>query len=88
VRPAYSEVTLAWTVFYALKLAFQLFLLREGQAGALAAIQVILGWPATIVLLVLSYLYGLWRLQQLRGPSVDEFKTGVEPPWTGQRRGF
>jgi hypothetical protein len=88
VRPAYSEVTLAWMGFYALKLALQVFLLREGQAGALAAIQVIMGWPATIGLLVLSYLYGLWRLQQLRGPSVAEFRVGAEPPWTGQRRGF
>jgi hypothetical protein len=88
VRPAYTEVTLAWAVFFALKLAVQLFLLQGAQAGALAVIQVIMGWPATIVLLVLSYLYGLWRLQNLQGPSVSEFKAGIEPPWTGQRRGF
>ena len=88
VRPAYTEVTIAWAVFFVLKLVVQILLLREAQAGALAAVQVIMGWPATIVLLVLSYLYGQWRLQQLQGPSVSEFKTHAEPPWTGQRRGF
>jgi len=39
-------------------------------------------------LLVISYLYGTWRLRHLKGPSVEEFKAGAEPPWTGQRRGF
>jgi hypothetical protein len=28
-----------------------------------------MGWPATIVLLVVSYLYGTWRLRNLSGPS-------------------
>ena len=88
VRPAYSEVTIAWTVFFAAKLAIQLLLFREAQAGALAIVTVITGWPATIVLLALSYLYGLWRLGHLQGPSVAEFEAGADPPWTGQRRGF
>jgi uncharacterized membrane protein len=88
VRPAYTEVTVAWAVFFALKLVVQLLLLQEAQASALAIIQVMMGWPATIVLLVLSYLYGQWRLKQLHGPSVSEFKAHAEPPWTGQRRGF
>jgi hypothetical protein len=38
--------------------------------------------------LVISYIYGTWRLKYLRGPSVEEFRAGAEPPWTGQRRGF
>jgi hypothetical protein len=88
VRPAYTEVTIAWTVFFAVKLAVQLLFFREAQAGALAVVNVITGWPATIVLLALSYVYGLWRLQNLQGPSVAEFEAGAEPPWTGQRRGF
>jgi len=39
-------------------------------------------------LLVVSYLYGIWRLGNLEGPSVEEFKLGQEPPWEGQKRGF
>lgn len=87
VRPAYSEVTLAWVLFFALRLALQLSLF-QGQATLLGLVQVLTGWPATIVLLVASYLYGTWRLRTLQGPSVDEFKAGAAPPWSGQRRGF
>ena len=88
VRPAYTEVTIAWTVVFAVKLAVQLLFFQEAQAGALAVVNVITGWPATVVLLALSYVYGLWRLGHLQGPSVAEFEAGAEPPWTGQRRGF
>jgi hypothetical protein len=87
VRPAYSEVTLAWALFFALRLALQLSLF-QGQATLLGWVQVLTGWPATIVLLVASYLYGTWRLRTLKGPGVDEFKAGAAPPWSGQRRGF
>jgi len=88
VRPAYSEVTLAWAVFFALRLLFQLSLFRDQAAGLLAVANILTGWPATIALLVLSYLYGTWRLRRLGGPSVEEFEAHAQPPWTGQRRGF
>lgn len=88
VRPAYSEVTLAWAVYSALRLLLQWSLFREQAAGLLGLIQLLTGWPATIVLLVLSYLYGTWRLRNLCGPSVEEFRQDAPPPWTGQRRGF
>jgi hypothetical protein len=88
VRPAYSEVTWLWAVFFALRLLLQLSFFQGTGAGLLAALQIATGWPATILLLVISYLYGTWRLRQLSGPSVEEFKTGAEPPWIGQRRGF
>jgi hypothetical protein len=88
VRPAYNEVTLAWAVFFAVRLGLQWSLFQEQAAGLLGIIQVVTGWPATIALLVISYLYGTWRLRHLKGPSVEEFKAGAEPPWTGQRRGF
>ena len=41
-----------------------------------------------VLLLIVSYLYGTWRLRSLGGPSVEEFKSGAEPPWEGQQRGF
>lgn len=88
VRPAYSEVTLAWALLFALRLALQIFLFREQAAGALAVIQFATGWPLTIVLLAASYLYGTWRLRQLEGPSVEEFKADAPPPWEGQQQGF
>ena len=88
VHPAYSEVTWAWAFFFAGRLLLQFALYRSQAAGLLAISNIVTGWPATIVLLVISYLYGTWRLRHLGGPSVEEFKTGAEPPWAGQRRGF
>jgi hypothetical protein len=88
VRPAYSEVTLAWTLFFALRLWWQVTLFQEQNSSQLALVNTLAGWPATILLLVFSYLYGTWRLAQLRGPSVDEFRNSTPAPWQGQRRGF
>jgi len=88
VRPAYTEVTLAWAVFFGLRLALQYFLLQQASAALLGITQILTGWPFTIALLVASYLYGLWRLQNLGGPSVEEFKLDSPPPWESQRRGF
>ena len=88
VLPAYSEVTLAWTVFYGLRTWLQFTLLSGDTSAALGVVNVAAGWPALIVLLVASYLYGTWRLRTLGGPSTEEFEAGVEPPWESQRRGF
>jgi hypothetical protein len=88
VRPAYSEVTAIWAIYSAAKLALQYHFYQQGQTNALAVFNLISGWPALILLLVLSYLYGLWRLKQLGGPSVEEFKHNTPPPWQGQQRGF
>lgn len=88
VRPAYGEVTLAWAVFFGLRLLLQYVALQSASAAVLGMTQILTGWPFTIALLVASYVYGLWRLQNLGGPSVEEFKAGEEPPWEGQRRGF
>lgn len=88
VRPAYSEVTLGWALFFAVRWLYQFDLFAHADLGMLASTNFILGWPSTVILLAVSYLYGLWRLNELKGPSVDEFKRGVPSPWTGQRRGF
>ena len=88
VRPAYSEVTWLWVLVFGLRLLLQLNLFWGEQVSQLGILQVVTGWPVTIVLLIISYLYGTWRLRNLGGPSVEEFKTGAEPPWEGQRRGF
>ena len=88
VRPAYSEVTWFWVLFFGLRLLLQFNLFREEAANLLGIVQFLTGWPATIILLIASYLYGTWRLRNLGGPSVEEFKSGAEPPWEGQQRGF
>jgi len=88
VRPAYSEVTIIWALFFAARLLWQLSLFQERAADQLAFVNALLGWPALILLLVFSYLYGTWRLGNLSGPSVEEFKNQTPPPWQGQKRGF
>lgn len=88
VRPAYTEVTLAWILFFALRLFWQVNLFQRQDTGYLALVNALTGWPATIVLLIVSYLYGTWRLATLRGPSVEEFRNNAPAPWQGQRRGF
>ena len=88
VRPAYSEVTWFWVLFFGLRLLLQFNLFREEAANLLGIVQFLTGWPATIILLIASYLYGTWRLRNLGGPSVEEYKSGAEPPWEGQQRVF
>jgi hypothetical protein len=88
VRPAYTEVTLAWTLFFILRLWWQVALYQVQNESQLALVNALTGWPAIIVLLIISYLYGTWRLAQLHGPSVDEFRNNTPAPWQGQRRGF
>ncbi len=88
VRPAYTEVTLAWALFFAIRTALNILFYASGSLDLLAWYNLLSGWPATLVLLVLSYLYGTWRLRRLAGPSLQEFEAGVPPPWQGQRTGF
>ena len=88
VIAAYQEVTFFWTIFFALRVLVQIVILQGGTSNFFAIINVILGWPALIVLLVGSYLYGSWRLRRLQGPSINEYDRGDPPPWTGQLRGF
>src|SRR6056297_1246339 len=88
VKPAYREVTILWAVYFALRLTIQLRLFFSEAVLNLAWINILLGWPAIIVVLTISYIYGIWRLNDLGGPGVDEFKEGKEPPWDGQKKGF
>jgi len=88
VKPAYRDVTWFWALFFGFRLAIQIFLFSEGDAGTLGWVNTLLGWPVTIAVLVISYIYGIWRLRRLGGPGVEEFEAGKEPPWQGQTRGF
>lgn len=88
IRPAYMEVTAAWVIIMAARLIIQVFLYQNNHVNVLGVFQILTGTPSTIILLVLSYLYGVWRLRSLKGPSVSEFTNGEPPPWQGQRKGF
>ncbi len=88
VRPAYSEVTLAWFLFFGLRTALQWSLFETEAIEQLALTQLLSGWPATTLLLVGSYFYGRWRLLNLHGPSTEEFQAKTPPPWTSQQSGF
>ncbi len=88
VRPAYSEVTLFWGIAFGLRTVLEIWLLLQDALNAVGAVKIFLGWPYTIAILVISYIYGSWRLKNLNGPGVEEYKQGTPPPWEGQIRGF
>jgi len=88
IKPAYTEVTWMWAAFIAARLMVQYALYQQANVSLLGWANVLLGWPVTIAVLVVSYLYGIWRLAKLRGPSVEEFLTHQPAPWKGQRKGF
>ncbi len=88
IRPAYTEITWLWFFFFTGRLGFQYQLFLNEALEELVVWNLILGPPALIVLLIVTYVYGLWRLNQLKGPSVDEFIQRKQPPYDGQKRGF
>ncbi|MFC1784068.1 DUF3159 domain-containing protein [Candidatus Neomarinimicrobiota bacterium] len=88
VRSAYTEVTIAWAVAFGLRTLLEYWLLSQNAINAAGAVKIFLGWPYTILILILSYIYGSWRLTNLGGPSVEEYKERKLPPWEGQIRGF
>jgi hypothetical protein len=88
IRPAYTEVTIFWTVFLILKLLLQIVMFQKKNITGLFFVNTVLSMPANIIVLVSSYVYGIWRLRNLGGPGIEEFMEGKEAPWKGQTRGF
>lgn len=88
IKPAYTEVTWMWAAFIAARLMVQYALYQQANVSLLGWANVLLGLPATIAVLIVSYLYGIWRLAKLRGPSVEEFLSHQPAPWKSQRKGF
>ncbi|MCJ7734493.1 MAG: DUF3159 domain-containing protein [Anaerolineales bacterium] len=88
IRPAYTEVTLIWALAFSARTGLEYWLFQHQAVNALGATKIFLGWPYTILILILSYLYGIWRLGKLKGPSVSEYLEGKTPPWESQKRGF
>lgn len=88
VRPAYSRVTWIWLAFFIARTLIQASLYRSGSTEMLGVARVLLGWPALLVLLVVTYILGRRWLAGLAGPSVAEFEAGIPEPWRGQPKGF
>ena len=88
VRPAYTETTWLWILYFSLRLAGQILYFQQGNMDQLVFLNFLLGWPGILGLLIITYIYGIIRLGKLGGPSVEEFKNSTEPPWAGQKKGF
>ncbi|MFO7729248.1 MAG: DUF3159 domain-containing protein [Spirochaetia bacterium] len=88
VRPAYTETTWLWVLYFSLRLAGQIIYFQQGNMDQLVFFNFLLGWPGILTLLIITYIYGIIRLGKLGGPSVEEFKNSTAPPWKGQKKGF
>lgn len=88
IKPAYMEVTIAWSVLFLFRMIIQWILFRRGNLADLGWASILLGFPATFTVLILTLVYGIWRLKKLNGPGIDEFREGKEAPWQGQKKGF
>lgn len=88
VKPAYREVTIAWAMLFLARMILQIMILRKSNTVDTGIANILLGFPATFTVLMLTYIYGIWRLKKLKGPGVYEFMEGKESPWVGQTKGF
>lgn len=88
VRPAYMEVTIFWLGLFIMRAALQLTLFINENVTGLFIVNTLLGLPVTALVLIISYIYGVWRLKRLGGPGIEEHKQNLPKPWKGQTRGF
>lgn len=88
VKPAYTKVTWIWALFILIRVLILLMLFISDQPKQLFIWNTLLGWPLTIGVLLISYIYGIWKLKHLGGPGIEEFTSGKLPPFQGQTRGF
>lgn len=88
VLPAYREVTIFWLIFFVSRITVEIYLYLNASIEQLTIGNIILGYPLLIAVLTISYIYGITRLRKLKGPGIDEFRAGLEPPYRGQTRGF
>ena len=88
IKPAYREVTIVWAILLFVRMLLQWTLFKRGNLAQLGWASIYLGFPATLTVLIATVIYGVWRLQNLGGPGIDEFEEGKEAPWIGQKKGF
>lgn len=88
IYPAYREVTWLWLAYFLMRFVLQLIMYLRGQVWAYLWVNTILGMPMNILILTISYIYGIYRLKALKGPGIDEYRIGAKPPYRGTTRGF
>lgn len=88
IKPAYREVTILWGFLFLVRMTLQIGVYNRGDLLQSTWINTLLGFPATLTVLTISYVYGIWRLKSLKGPGIDEFRAGKSPPYKGQTKGF
>ena len=87
IKPAYLEVSIIWFIFFTFKSIIQIVNLFGSNINS-SFINLLLGFPFTLIVMSISYIYGIFRLKQLKGPSVYEFIQNKEKPFKGQTKGF
>jgi hypothetical protein len=88
IKPAYREVAWIWTLFFLMRTSIQILLYTQNNINTLVWANTLMGLPITILVLILSYLYGIFRLRSLKGPGIDEYLEDKLPPYKGQTKGF
>lgn len=73
IVPAYNRVTIFWSIYFAIRFLLQGFLYFQGDITGYFVINTLLGMPMNIIILIISYVYGVTALKKLSGPSVEEF---------------
>ena len=86
IKPAYTKVAMIWSIYLLLKAGLQIYFYENPEI--LVLIKLATSNQTTIVLLVVSYIYGQNQLKKLKGPSVEEFNNNSPEPWKGQLKGF
>ena len=88
IRPAYEKVTILWGIYFLLRFFLQGFLFLRREYTGYFFVNSLLGMPMNILILIISYVYGVAILRKLSGPSVAEYVNAKEPPFEGQKSGF
>lgn len=88
IKPAYREVTWFWVAMFGLSTGVQWVFYLGSDLNQLVWVTSLFGLPFTIFVLIVTYVYGLWRLKNLGGPGIDEFNQNKQAPYKGQTRGF
>lgn len=88
IYPAYKQVTWIWLVYFSIRFFLQGYFFINRSMTGYFLVNTVLGMPMNVIILLISYLYGVAKLRRLEGPSVDEFRQGKKPPYEGQGIGF
>ena len=88
ILPAYREVTIFWTLALLIRGFLQVSLFIGAPMARMFFINLMLGTPATMIVMGISYIYGIVRLKRLGGPGIEEYNQGQPSPWRGQTKGF